>query len=179
MRRWLRRLRTIVPGLVVGAGLLWGGYVLLIAPQEKRLDRHRRQLSSVEQKINEGWAAEAQLPQWREETRSKEQELSRWVWHSRTTPEAFDRVSAAAFGAGFEVVRLTPRQVVRRPFFEERPLAVTLRGPAALLPPLIDELLASEFPTAVDGLVLRRLPGGPGVQVDFTFTAFVGHEEAG
>ncbi len=132
-----------VVGLVVGGLLYWGGNTMLLKPREQRITRLEDRRATLQAKIQEGRAAKAQLPRFREEVRRLELELDRLLRilpARRNTPELLRRVRSLAEQGDFSLLRFTPGRFVDRDFYSEWPISINLRGSYHNLALFFDEV---------------------------------------
>ncbi len=122
-------------GLGVGAGIgliLFGlGWWRLLSPMRDEIDKLTQDLGVLQDKIQEGRAAKAQLPQFREEVRQLELELDkllRILPARRNTPDLLRRIRSLAEQGDFSLRRFTPGQLADQEFFSQWPIAVSVEG---------------------------------------------------
>jgi type IV pilus assembly protein PilO len=122
-------------GLGVGAGIglvLFGlGWWRLLSPMKDEIAKLDKDLAVLQDKIQEGRAAKAQLPQFREEVRQLELELDkllRILPARRNTPDLLRRIRALAEQGDFTLRRFTPGQLADQEFFSQWPIAVSVEG---------------------------------------------------
>src|SRR5690606_19018899 len=95
-------------GLLIAALLVGGGYWFKFSKQYAQLDRMEKQLAGLQQKIQEGRAAKAKLPQFREEVRRLELELEkllRILPARRNTPELLRRIRQLTEQGNFDLLK--------------------------------------------------------------------------
>ncbi len=122
-------------GLGVGAGIglvLFGlGWWRLLLPMQDEIKTLNENLGTLQEKIQEGRAAKAQLPQFREEVRQLELELDtllRILPARRNTPDLLRRIRSLAEQGDFTLRRFTPGQLTDQEFFSQWPIAVSVEG---------------------------------------------------
>ena len=122
-------------GLGVGLGLglvIFGlGYWQYLQPKKDELERMEGELQALQTKIQEGRAAQQQLPKFREEVRQLELELDkllRILPARRNTADLLRRIRSLAEQGDFNLRRFTPGQLSDREFFSEWPIGVSVEG---------------------------------------------------
>jgi len=121
----------LAAGLIT-AGLLLGlAYWQILDPMYDTIKDQKDQLQKLQTKIQEGRAAQAQLPQFREEVRQLELELDkllRILPARRNTPDLLRRIRALAEQGDFVLKRFTPGTLTDKEFFSEWPIQVEVEG---------------------------------------------------
>jgi type IV pilus assembly protein PilO len=118
-------------GLGVGAVLLVLGYWQILSPMRDTIEAQKSKLKDLQQKIQEGRTAQAQLPQFREEVRQLELELDkllRILPARRNTPDLLRRIRALAEQGDFVLKRFTPGPLTDKDFYSEWPIQVDVEG---------------------------------------------------
>lgn len=121
----------LIAGLVVGAIAYVGAHKLLLKPKRAAIDVRETELTGLQAKIQEGRAAQQQLPRFREEVRQLELELDkllRILPARRNTPELMRRIRSLAEQGDFNLLRFTPGNFVEQDFYSEWPIAMNLEG---------------------------------------------------
>jgi type IV pilus assembly protein PilO len=120
-----------VVGLLCAALLVGGFYWFKFKGQYEQLERKEQQLAGLQVKIQEGRAAKAKLPQFREEVRRLELELEkllRILPARRNTPELLRRIRQLTEQGNFDLLKFAPGNFVDRDFYSEWPIAISLNG---------------------------------------------------
>ena len=121
----------LAAGLVVG-GLLGGlGYWQLIMPMDDQIAGQVSKLQELQNKIQEGRTAKAQLPKFREEVRQLELELDkllRILPARRNTPDLLRRIRSLAEQGDFTLKSFTPGALSDKDFYSEWPIEVQVEG---------------------------------------------------
>ncbi len=118
-------------GLVIAVLLYWAGHQYLLKPRKENLARLDQELSVLQTKIQEGRAAKAQLPRFRQEVQRLELELDkllRILPARRNTPELLRRIRDLTEQGDFDLMRFTPGNFVEQEFYSEWPIAISLEG---------------------------------------------------
>jgi Tfp pilus assembly protein PilO len=164
-----------VVGLLVAAVLVGGGYWLKFSKQYAELDRMEKQLAGLQQKIQEGRAAKAKLPQFREEVRRLELELEkllRILPARRNTPELLRRIRQLTEQGNFDLLKFTPGNFVDREFYSEWPINVRLNGSYHNLALFFDRISRFSRIINIENLKIATLPRSTaGHTIAATFTA--------
>jgi Tfp pilus assembly protein PilO len=164
-----------VVGILCAAVLLGGGYYLKFKNQYAELERMEQQLAGLQQKIQEGRAAKAKLPQFREEVRRLELELEkllRILPARRNTPELLRRIRQLTEQGNFDLLKFTPGNFVDREFYSEWPIAVRLNGSYHNLALFFDRISRFSRIINIENLKIVTLPRSPeGHTIGATFTA--------
>jgi len=119
-------------GVVAGA-LLFGVLFWQITQkrQQPRIDAAKARLAELQVKISEGRAAEAKLPQFREEVQRLTVELDkllRILPTKRNTPDLLRRIRTLTEQGDFDLKSFQPGAYVEKDFYSEWPISVTLDG---------------------------------------------------
>jgi type IV pilus assembly protein PilO len=121
----------LATGLAVG-GLLFGlGYWQLIMPMDDQIEGQNKSLHDLQDKIQEGRTAKAQLPKFREEIRQLELELDkllRILPARRNTPDLLRRIRSLAEQGDFTLKSFTPGSLTDKDFYSEWPIEVQVDG---------------------------------------------------
>lgn len=118
-------------GLGVGLVLFALGFWRLLQPMRDEITAYEAKLSELQTKIQEGQAAQRQLPKFREEVRQLELELDkllRILPARRNTPDLMRRIRSLAEQGDFTLKRFTPGQLADKEFFSEWPIAIAVDG---------------------------------------------------
>lgn len=121
----------LIAGLVVGALIYVGANKLLLSPKKQAIAALEGQLTGLQAKIQEGRAAQQQLPRFREEVRQLELDLDkllRILPARRNTPELMRRIRSLAEQGDFNLLRFTPGAYVEQDFYSEWPISMNLEG---------------------------------------------------
>lgn len=118
-------------GLGVGVVLLGLGFWQILSPMQDTIEAQKTKLKDLQQKIQEGRTAQAQLPQFREEVRQLELELDkllRILPARRNTPDLLRRIRALAEQGDFVLKRFTPGPLSDKDFYSEWPIQIDVEG---------------------------------------------------
>jgi type IV pilus assembly protein PilO len=118
-------------GGIIGAVIFGLLYWRISTKQQANLAAKEAHLAELQTKIQEGRAAKASLPQFREEVRRLELELDkllRILPARRNTPDLLRRIRALTEQGNFDLLRFTPGVFADRDFYSEWPIAIDVRG---------------------------------------------------
>ncbi|MBZ0111612.1 MAG: type 4a pilus biogenesis protein PilO [Thermoanaerobaculia bacterium] len=118
-------------GLAIAAVLFGLAHWRLYEPQKKRIASQDRKLEGLQAKIQEGRAAKARLPQFREEVRRLELELEkllRILPAQLNTEDLLRRFRSLGEQGNLELVRIRPGVLSDRDFYREWPIEMTVGG---------------------------------------------------
>jgi type IV pilus assembly protein PilO len=164
-----------IGGLLFGGVILTIGYLVKFKPMGEEIEARDRQLGDLQKKIQEGRAAELQLPQFREQVRSLELELDkllRILPARRNTPDLLRRIRALAEQGDFTLKRFTPGTLSERDFFSEWPIAVSVEATYHNLALFFDRISRFSRIINIENLNLTALQKGDEAHtVAATFTA--------
>lgn len=162
-------------GLVIAVLLYWAGHQYLLKPRKENLARLDQELSVLQTKIQEGRAAKAQLPRFRQEVQRLELELDkllRILPARRNTPELLRRIRDLTEQGDFDLRRFTPGNFVEQEFYSEWPIAVSLDGTYHNLALLFDRVSRFSRIINVEGLRINAVRDQESVQtISASFTA--------
>ncbi len=165
-------------GLGVGVVLLGIGYWQLLSPLYDTLDAQKAKLKELQQKIQEGRTAQAQLPQFREEVRQLELELDkllRILPARRNTPDLLRRIRALAEQGDFVLQRFTPGSMTDKDFYSEWPIQIGVEGTYHNLALFFDRISRFSRIINIEDLNINAFTGkGPHtITADFKAKTFV------
>jgi len=173
----------LIAGLFVGAGLFALGHWQYFGPMKEQIQGQDAKLAELQTKIQEGRAAQAELPRFREEVRQLELELDkllRILPAKRNTPDLLRRIRALTQQGDFTLRRFTPGALTDLEFYSEWPIAIDLTGGYHNLAMLFDRVSRFSRIINIENLRIIALPPGSKNTISASFIAktFVGREEA-
>jgi type IV pilus assembly protein PilO len=118
-------------GLAVALVLFGLAHWRLYEPQKKKIASQDAKLEGLQAKIQEGRAAKARLPQFREEVRRLELELEkllRILPAQLNTEDLLRRFRSLGEQGNLELVRIRPGVLSDREFYREWPIEMTVGG---------------------------------------------------
>jgi Tfp pilus assembly protein PilO len=156
-------------GLGIGMLLFGAGYWRLLQPLRDDYDRAEVELAGLQSKIQEGRAAKAELPKFREEVRQLELELDkllRILPARRNTPDLMRRIRSLAEQGDFALKKFNPGTLSDKEFFSEWPISVDLEGSYHNLALFFDRISRFSRIINIEDLEIKGLPpkagGAPG-----------------
>ena len=149
-------------GLVLG-GLIYGVcFHFLLKPKNEELAGLERELQVLQQKIQEGLAAKAQLPRFREEVRALELELDkllRILPARRNTPQLLRRIRTLTEQGDFDLKRFAPGNFIDQDFYSEWPISISLEGSYHNLALFFDRISRFSRIINIEGLTVSAVKG--------------------
>ena len=118
-------------GLTIGLLLFLAGWWRMLQPLRDEYERKEAELATLQAKIQEGRAAQQELPKFREEVRQLELELDkllRILPARRNTPDLMRRIRSLAEQGDFGLKKFNPGQLSDKEFFSEWPISVNVEG---------------------------------------------------
>lgn len=171
---------ALLLGLILAGAIYFAGNHYLLKPRQENLTRLDAKLGELQAKIQEGRAAKAQLPQFRQEVQRLELELDkllRVLPARRNTPELLRRIRDLTEQGDFNLKRFTPGNFVDQEFFSEWPIAVSLEGTYHNLALLFDRVSRFSRIINIEGLKVSesksRTAAGHTITASFTAKTFV------
>jgi type IV pilus assembly protein PilO len=167
-------------GLLAGAAIYIGVHFLMLKPMKADLARKDAKLAELQTKIQEGRAARAKLPQFREEVAQLEMELDkllRILPSRRNTGELLRRIREIAEQGDFNLISFTPGGYADRDFYSEWPIKIRLQGTYHNLAIFFDRV--SRLPRIVNiqdlkiGTIRRAQQTDHTIDASFTARTFV------
>lgn len=172
-----------IAGLVVAGIVYFGAHRMLLSPKIDRVAALDQELTTLRTKIQEGLAAQQQLPRFREEVRELEFKLDRLLRilpARRNTPELMRRVRLLTEQGDFDLLRFTPRPYVEKDFYSEWPIDIQLDGGYHNLAMLFDRISRFSRIINIENLTINARRGqasAHSISADFTAKTFVYKEE--
>lgn len=161
-------------GLILAALIVGLGYKMVFEKQYDEIAAQERRLSELERKIQEGRAAERDLPQLREAVRALEVELDkllRILPARRNTPELLRRIRSLVDQGDFGFRRFTPGGFVDRDFYSEWPIKIDLTGDYHNLALFFDRISRFSRIINIENINVGASPGRGGQTIAANFTA--------
>lgn len=171
------------------AGVLYLATLLYVPPNlnemKETIGRKKSDLAALEEKINQGRAAERRLPQLREEVRRIELDLQRLLQilpASRNTEELIKKIEALTRQGDFYLKRFAPKDEVKKDFYAEWPIEIQIDGTYHNLALFFDKMARFSRIINVEDLIMqgsRDALGGRTLGATFIAKTFVyvGDEE--
>lgn len=161
---------------VVAAGLLfWGAHYLFFGPMKQDIQGLQSRLDDLQTKIQEGRAAQARLPQFREQVRRLELELDKLlrILPARlNTQEILRNVRTLAEQGDFDLKQFQPGGLVDQEFYQEWPIRIRLDGQYHNLAVFFDKIRRYPRIFNIENLRMQsRRSGGTPHTLSTSFTA--------
>lgn len=143
------------------------------------IEARKGELAALNQKIEQGRAAERRLPQLREEVRRIELDLQRLLQilpTARNTEDIIKRVEALARQGDFFIRRFAPKEYVVKDFYAEYPIEIQLDASYHNLALFFDRLARFSRIINIENLILTgyaQVPQGRTLAANFTAKTFV------
>jgi type IV pilus assembly protein PilO len=121
----------VIMGVVIAGALIWAFENYLFSDIQKDIKARTNDLQVLQGKVREGKAAEARLPQFREEAERLETELNRLLRilpTAKQTDELIKKLKSLAERGNFRILSFQPGAFVKKDFYSEWPLAVQLQA---------------------------------------------------
>jgi type IV pilus assembly protein PilO len=141
--------------------------------------KKKNEISALEEKINQGRAAERRLPQLREEVRRIELDLQRLLQilpTRRNVEELIKKVEALTRQGDFFLKSFVPKPYINKDFYAEWPIDIQLDGTYHNLALFFDKLARFSRIINVEDLVMTGYPdasGGRTLGATFTAKTFI------
>ncbi|MFQ5526662.1 MAG: type 4a pilus biogenesis protein PilO [Thermoanaerobaculia bacterium] len=173
----------LIAGLVIAGIIYFGAHRVVLRPKMDEISSLESQLTSLQAKIQEGRAAQQQLPRFREEVRQLELELDkllRILPARRNTPELMRRIRTLTEQGDFDLLRFTPGRFIEQDFYSEWPIAIDLEGTYHNLAQFFERVSRFSRIINIEDLAvdaLRNPDGDHTISATFSATTFVYKED--
>jgi type IV pilus assembly protein PilO len=170
---------AVIIGVVVVGALLWAFESYLFSDIQKDIKARTNDLQVLQGKVREGKAAEARLPQFREEAERLETELQRLLRilpTARQTDELIKKIKSLTERGNFRLVSFQPQAFVKKEFYSEWPIAVHLEASYHELALFFDRLSRFSRIINVDSLSIstdNRKSSNYTINTTFTMKTFI------
>jgi Tfp pilus assembly protein PilO len=169
---------ALIVGLLLGGGAIWASDKYLFKNIKLEIQSQQTQLADLQQKVREGKAAEARLPQFREEAQRLEAELQRLLRilpTAKQTDELIKKIKSLTERGNHRFVVFQPGAFAKKDFYTEWPIGVTVEGGYHELAMFFDRLSRFSRIINVDSLQIgvpsRR--GAYTISSNFTMKTFI------
>jgi len=169
---------ALIIGVVIGGLLVWASQTYWFKGIQQEIDARQAELATLQQKVREGKAAEARLPQFREEAERLETELARLLRilpTARQTDELIKKIKSLTERGNFRFITFQPAGFVKKDFYSEWPIGVQLQGTYHELALFFDRL--SRFSRIINveslSIVAGSGKGGYSINSNFTMKTFI------
>jgi Tfp pilus assembly protein PilO len=163
---------VIVGGVLVGA-LVWAFEAYVFKDIQKDIDARSNDLQVLQGKVREGKAAEARLPQFREEAERLGTELERLLRilpTAKQTDELIKKIKSLTERGNFRLLTFQPQGFVKRDFYSEWPISVSLQASYHELALFFDRLSRFSRIINVDSLAIAADTRSSEYTINTTFT---------
>jgi Tfp pilus assembly protein PilO len=175
---------ALILGVVIAGVLIWAFENYLFSDIQKDIKGRTNDLQVLQGKVREGKAAEARLPQFREEAERLETELNRLLRILPTvkqTDELIKKIKSLTERGNFRLVSFQPQAFVKKDFYSEWPIGVQLEASYHELALFFDRL--SRFSRIINVESLSASAGGKKgssytINAAFTMKTFIYGEVA-
>jgi len=170
---------ALILGVVIAGVLIWAFENYLFSDIQKDIKARTNDLQVLQGKVREGKAAEARLPQFREEAERLETELNRLLRilpTARQTDELIKKIKSLTERGNFRLVTFQPQGFVKKDFYSEWPINVQLEASYHELALFFDRLSRFSRIINVETLTAGALSkrGSPyTISVGFTMKTFI------
>lgn len=150
-------------GLGVGAVIAGALYWLYVKPLKVEHALQQARLEELQAKIQEGLAAQRELPKFREEVRQLELELDkllRILPARRNTPDLMRRIRSLTEQGDFVLKKFNPKSLTDKEFFSEWPIEVNLDGSYHNLALFFDRISRFSRIINIEDLQIKARPVG-------------------
>lgn len=169
---------ALILGLFIAGVAIWAAESQWLSSIQQDIKRLTGNLESLKQKIREGKAAEARLPQFREEFARLDAELQRLLRilpTQRQTDELIKKIKALTEQGSFRFVAFEPQGFEKKDFYSEWPIRVSLEAGYHDLARFFDRL--SKFSRIINvesmALTASNRPGAYTLGAGFTMKTFI------
>lgn len=169
---------ALIIGVVIAGAGIWGAESQWLSGIEKDIQTRTSELESLKQKVREGKAAEARLPQFREEFARLDSELQRLLRilpTQKQTDELIKKIKALTEQGSFRFVAFEPMGFQKKDFYTEWPIRVSLEAGYHDLAKFFDRLSKFSRIINVETLSLGAInkPGPYTLTAGFTMKTFI------
>lgn len=170
------KLPKIVAGLVGLAALVAGGYFLLLAPVQTRVDELTTRNAALQRELTQARAQVAELARFRRELAEVEAKLAvlrEKLPTEKETPALYRAVNAAAGESGLGVALFQPKAPQPQDYVNEIPIAITAEGSYHQLAEFLERV--SRLPRVVTVSTFKvagQLKSRHTVKADLTLATF-------
>jgi type IV pilus assembly protein PilO len=164
----------VAVGVVLGILVAGLGWYQLVQPKRDAIESQERSLQDLQKKINEGRAAQQNLPRFREEVRLLQEELDkllRILPARRNVHEIMRRVRLLVERGDLSLKRFRPGNEREKDFYSEWPMDISLEGGYHNLALFFDRIGRFSRIINVDNLNVNALSSQTNHTLAASFTA--------
>lgn len=147
-------------GLLIAAGIVFGIHWFWLRDMDRELQSKEETLTGLQQRINEGRAAQARLPQFKEEVARLEldlQKLLKILPPRRNTEDLLARIETLTEQGDFDLLSFRPQAPQQVDFYSEWPIKIELEGSYHNLAEFFDKIGRFSRIINVDSLNISAL----------------------
>ncbi len=160
--------------VVLAAIIVWAVHFAKLKSMESHIRKQEGVLAQLEQKINEGRAAEKSLPQFREQVQRLELELEkllRILPPRRNTEDLLRRVRTLTEQGDFNLLSFRPGGLEPRDFYSSWPIQIALYGTYHNLALFFDRIRQFSRIINIEDMTIEALRAGSHHTISSQFTA--------
>ncbi|HYB52602.1 MAG TPA: type 4a pilus biogenesis protein PilO [Thermoanaerobaculia bacterium] len=161
-------------GLGIGIALAAAVHYAWFRNVNADIRNKRTELEQLQQEIEKGRAAERKLPQFREEVKRLELELSKLLQilpSKRNTEELIKRIETLTRQGDFTLKKFTPGEFVPKEFYSEWPIDIVVDGTYHNLALFFDRMSRFSRIINVEDMRITSLDNVPGKSIAANFVA--------
>ena len=168
---------ALVLGAIIGGGLIYATEAYWFKNIRADIKNRTADLESLKQKVREGKAAEARLPQFREEAERLETELQRLLRilpTAKQTDELIKKIKSLTERGNFRFVTFQPGAFAKKDFYTEWPIGVRLQGNYHELAQFFDRMSRFSRIINVESMAIQaNEKGAYTINSNFTMKTFI------
>ncbi len=170
---------ALIIGVVLVGALVWATETYVFNDIQKEIVARSNDLQVLQGKVREGKAAEARLPQFREEAERLEVELQRLLRilpTAKQTDELIKKIKSLTERGNFRLLTFQPLGFVKKDFYSEWPITVQLEASYHELALFFDRLSRFSRIINVDQLAVQtnqRRSSEYTITTGFTMKTFI------
>jgi type IV pilus assembly protein PilO len=160
-------------GVLVAALIVLGFYMLMFKGMKEDIEGLRQKDSRLQEEILKGRAAERKLPQFREEVKRLELDLSKLLQilpSKRNTEELIKKIETLTRQGDFDLKKFHPLDLIPKDFYAEWPIEIALDGTYHNLALFFDRMSRFSRIINVENLKISAF-NRPGKTISATFIA--------
>ena len=166
-------------GAVVAAIVIFGVWWRVVGPLEEQIAQEQTKLEGLQREIQEGRAAQRDLPRFRAEVEALELELDkllRILPARRNTPDLIRRLRLLVERGDFNLKSFDPQVPTDRDFYLEWPIRISLDGSYHNLAQFFDRISRFSRIINIENLNMRAIPNPDSphsLAAEFTAKTFI------
>jgi type IV pilus assembly protein PilO len=170
---------ALIIGAVMAGALVWAVETYIFTDISNEITSKQAELDKLLKDVNEGKVAEGRLPQFREEFQRLDTELQRLLRilpTAKQTDEMIKKIKSLTERGAFRLRSFQPQAFVKKEFYQEWPLNVSLDATYHELAMFFDRLSRFSRIINVESLNIAVGPqrkGGYTISTNFTMKTFI------